>query len=88
MDNLILTKDTLIINIVKHPVEGVNSWEWILIDTWKYDCTFKSAYHYKSEELARNAWKEFAEKNNIANWKWYSDKQSVQDIRTNSGTFI
>ena len=85
---LSITKDKIVINIVKHPVEGVNSWEWIMLEYWKYDCHLHSAYHFKSQEEARNNWKEFAKLNNITNWEWYSDKPSLQDIRTGSGTFI
>lgn len=72
----------------KHPVEGVNLYSWSIYNSWKYGIDIHSHYHFKSVQEARKDWEHFAELNGLSNWKYYSDKQSVQDVRTKSGTFI
>lgn len=77
------------INVIKHSTPGVNKYQWILIDAYKYDIGFMfSPYKYDSFEQALEAWKEFANDNNITGWKIYKEGNAIQDIRTGSGTYV
>lgn len=87
MDSLISSK--LIINVVKHDTPGVNKWQWLLVDAYKYGLGFMwSSYSYDSYKEGCNAFIEFAKLNNINNYEFYKDGNQIQDIRTGSGAMV
>lgn len=87
MDSLV--NGNPMINICKHPTEGVKKYQWIVLDTYKYGLAWMhSPYSYDSFDLALTGWKQFAEINNIKNWQIYKEGNQVQDIRTGSGAQI
>ncbi len=81
--------DNFQVLIIKHPVEGVNLWSWKVYECYKFGIELESHYHFKSEQLAKADWEQFVKLNGFTfTWKYYSDKQSIQDIRTGSGAQI
>lgn len=87
MDSLINSK--LTISVCKHPTPGVDKWQWLLVDAYKYGIGFLwSPYKFDTQKLAEDNFIEFAKLNNIINYEFYKDGNSIQDIRTGSGAMI
>lgn len=87
MDSLI--NGNPVINICKHPMDGVNKYQWILLESYKYGLAWMySPYNKDSYDHALADWKEFAKVNGIKNWKIYKEGNSMQEIRTGSGAMI
>jgi len=64
-------KSEIQINIIKHSVEKVDKWRWLLYDPWTYGIeSMTSGFKFNNETEAEDNFKEFAKLNGIKNYKF------------------